>query len=189
MSTAYYDDLSPHNQIAFRQALRRLLYEGSLQESLPSDRDDYLVLSEYHELASAILGLFDTRLILDDRYQVAYFEPLQGPEGLARLGTVDALALLVVLRQELELGRQAGKETATILIHDLEEKFRVQRGRAFSKTNFRQALGELRRLKFVTNTSALDKGDTMLTILPLTLSLTPERMDAMTERLLRSSEE
>lgn len=179
-----YDDASEYEQQQFRKALHRLLFEGSLQSALPEDRNDYLLMQQRRDAAMAVLSLFEAHLVVDDKHDVIYFEPVEDPDAYARLTTQDELTVLMILRNHIETEYQSrGETTASITVGEIARAYETEWRRMPSRTRLSKILRDLRRLKIVHYSGSVDQDDTGILILPMLFVLTPERLAQMAEAL------
>jgi len=184
-----YDDASEYEQQLFRKALHRLLFEGSLQSTLPDDRDDYLLVQQHRDAATAVLSLFQARLIIDDKHDLIYFEPIEDPDAYARLTTKDELTILMILRNQIETEYQShGETTASITVGEIFRLYDTEWRQPLARTRLRQILRNFKRLKIIHYTDSIDHDDTGIVILPMLFVLTPERLTQMAEALHGSDE-
>lgn len=177
-----YDDFSEMERAEFRQALSRLLYEGSLQWILEEDRSAYELLAQRYQEINDYLSFFDTQLVVNEESQFMYYEPLEGSKGLIKLRTRDELTLLMILRIELETARQKGELPHRIPLNDLRNQYEGRIGKTIPTGRFKDILRDFRKLKLISySRGGLESWDNSILILPLVFILTLTRIDEMEE--------
>ncbi len=175
-----YDNFSVVERAEFRAALQKLLYEGSLQAVIETDRAAYELLEQYRSEVDDYLQFFDSRLAVNDSERLMYFEPLEGRKGLIKIGTRDQLALLMLLRIEFERQRQQTSAPIRVRLDELSRGYEGVMKRSIPPTRFKETLKQLRTLKVVEFSSRdLEHWDNTVLILPLTLLLTKSNIDEM----------
>ncbi len=179
-----YDEMPTSDQVHFRHALHRFLFEGCLQWALPGDRLDYELLLQNRGALADLLEVFEINPIIEEKLGVMYFEPIGDPEALEEIATRDELMLLALLRAELELQRQqTGAAIGETTVNALYTRYRVELGKVATKLRFQDALRRFKKLKIIQVVGKLDAGDSAIRILPVLLRVTPTHIENLAEKI------
>ena len=188
-----YDSMDERGKALFRNAVRRLTHEGSLQYMVEADRQDYSMIKDNRETVSAYLAMSDHRLIIDDDYNVIRYEPtgeFSSYNEIDKLHSRDEFAMLIIFRVALEEERaRTGSGFHRMKIIELRNTYNAKMGNPLLAKRLIDYLPKFRRMKFISYTGDVLESDNSILILPLLLHLTPKNIEDMITVIRKSTGE
>lgn len=177
--TGFYD-MNLEQQEAFRHALHRLLYEGTLQQILPEDREAYALISHMREAVNEYFYFCEIQLLVDDENGIIYTDPVGSPRSIVTLDTQDELLILLIMREELQLhAASAGASFHQITVGELADRYYDRRKRRLAQINRQRILRKFKRVKLIDVRGPVDSQDTSLLLLPALFLVTPDKIEQM----------
>ena len=186
-----YERLTSIDQAHLRQVIQRLVFTGSLQSVLGSDRPYYETALQFQPMIQDWMSMADISLQVDNDYGVMRITPVGKMPGweIAQIRSRDELALLAVLRVALEEARaRTGAGLCRITVNELKTRHEDKLKLRLAAKRLMETLPKFRSMKLIDYRGAADEADTSILVLPLMFIITPENFDQFIQNIQEQAE-
>ena len=186
-----YERLTSIDQAHLREAIQRLVFTGSLQSILSSDRPYYETAIQFQTMIQTWLSIAEIDLLVDENYGVMRIAPVgRAPSWeIAQIRSRDELAMLAILRVALEEARaKGGAGLCRITVSELKTRYEDKLKARLAAKRLMDVLPKFRSMKLIDYRGAADEADTSILVLPLMFIITPDDFDQFIQDIQTQAE-